>query len=181
MRSDNLLVYLTPRRECTSQVHESIYVSVYEWGCARVPVCVCLLSGAAQVASWRLAYGDQRLRVRSKMEHSMDSQCGRAMCSTPFPLSSSLPAFLCGVCIYLLVNKTVVYIHSTAQRSPSWSCLGMRQTKRRNEGGAGDVLLLYSQVVSLARHFLLIDVMWNAIRVHKHTQTLRAYNMTYEW
>lgn len=69
----------------------------------------------------------------------MDSQCGRAMCTTPAspPPPPALLVPLCGVCIYLLVNKTVVYIHSTAQRSPKLKLSRNEAEKEEERGGKG--------------------------------------------
>lgn len=87
----------------------------------------------------------------------MDSQCGRAVCTTPPlpPLSPCLSLWR----VHLFVSQQNCCLHSQHSTKIPKLKLSRNEAAEEGEEGGERVLLVYSQVVSLARHFLLIDVM----------------------
>lgn len=105
---------------------------------------------------------------RSKAARAVKNgaQHGQSMwaCSVYYaPFPHPLPASLCGVCIYLLVNKTAVYIHSTAQRSPKLKLSRNEAEKEEERGGKGSLASVvftsgfFSAALSIDRRHVKCD------------------------
>lgn len=81
----------------------------------------------------------------------------------PPPPPPTLLVPLCGVCIYLLVNKTAVYIHSTAQRSPKLKLSRNEAEKEEERGGKGSLASVvftsgfFSAALSIDRRHVKCD------------------------
>lgn len=129
MRSDNLLVYLTPRRECTSQVHESICVSVCVGVCTCACVCLPAVWGSSSCQLTSCIWRSKAARaVKNGAQHGQSMWACSVYCAPPPPPSSSPSLSLWRV--HLFVSQQNCCLHSQHSTKIPKLKLRMKQRKR---------------------------------------------------